>query len=149
MPKPSRWPRCVTRFGVVPICRALAVHGVQIAPRTYWAPVGRTFEAGAGGRHDHRDPGHLRARRRRQTPAAGVACTAQARSAKRASQRPDIVGHAAPSVRRGRFEVDPGPCLIVRKVPNTAVVPKLLHARIPTATSRQAPEVGGVQISRP
>jgi hypothetical protein len=23
--------------GVVPICRALAVHGVQIAPRTYWA----------------------------------------------------------------------------------------------------------------
>ena len=25
------------QFGVVPICRALAVHGVQIAPRTYWA----------------------------------------------------------------------------------------------------------------
>jgi hypothetical protein len=25
------------RFGVVPICRALAVHRVQIAPRTYWA----------------------------------------------------------------------------------------------------------------
>ena len=25
------------RFGVVVICRALAVHGVQIAPRTYWA----------------------------------------------------------------------------------------------------------------
>jgi putative transposase len=25
------------RFGVVPICRALAVRGVQIAPRTYWA----------------------------------------------------------------------------------------------------------------
>jgi putative transposase len=25
------------RFGVVPICRALAVHGVQIAPRTCWA----------------------------------------------------------------------------------------------------------------
>lgn len=25
------------RFGVAPICRALAVHGVQIAPRTYWA----------------------------------------------------------------------------------------------------------------
>ena len=24
-------------FGVVPICGALAVHGVQIAPRTYWA----------------------------------------------------------------------------------------------------------------
>ncbi|OBJ83538.1 transposase [Mycobacterium asiaticum] len=24
-------------FGVVPICRALAVHGVQIAPRSYWA----------------------------------------------------------------------------------------------------------------
>jgi putative transposase len=24
-------------YGVVPICRALAVHGVQIAPRTYWA----------------------------------------------------------------------------------------------------------------
>jgi transposase InsO family protein len=24
-------------FGVVPICRALGVHGVQIAPRTYWA----------------------------------------------------------------------------------------------------------------
>jgi putative transposase len=25
------------RFGVVPICRALEVHGVAIAPRTYWA----------------------------------------------------------------------------------------------------------------
>jgi transposase len=25
------------RSGVAPICRALAVHGVQIAPRTYWA----------------------------------------------------------------------------------------------------------------
>jgi putative transposase len=25
------------RYGVAPICRALAVHGVQIAPRTYWA----------------------------------------------------------------------------------------------------------------
>jgi hypothetical protein len=25
------------RFGVVPICRALCAHGVQIAPRTYWA----------------------------------------------------------------------------------------------------------------
>lgn len=25
------------RFGVVPICRALSAHGVQIAPRTYWA----------------------------------------------------------------------------------------------------------------
>ena len=25
------------RFGVVPICRALSGHGVQIAPRTYWA----------------------------------------------------------------------------------------------------------------
>jgi putative transposase len=25
------------RFGVVPICRALTVHGIQIAPRTYWA----------------------------------------------------------------------------------------------------------------
>ena len=25
------------KFGIVPICRALAVHGVQIAPRTYWA----------------------------------------------------------------------------------------------------------------
>ena len=25
------------KFGVVPICRALAVHGVQIAPRSYWA----------------------------------------------------------------------------------------------------------------
>ena len=24
-------------FGVVPICRTLAVHGVQIGPRTYWA----------------------------------------------------------------------------------------------------------------
>lgn len=24
-------------FGVVPICRALAIHGVQIAPRTFWA----------------------------------------------------------------------------------------------------------------
>ena len=24
-------------YGVVPICRALAVRGVQIAPRTYWA----------------------------------------------------------------------------------------------------------------
>jgi putative transposase len=25
------------RFGVAPICRALAAHGIQIAPRTYWA----------------------------------------------------------------------------------------------------------------
>jgi putative transposase len=25
------------RFGLVPICRALAAHGVQIAPRSYWA----------------------------------------------------------------------------------------------------------------
>jgi transposase InsO family protein len=25
------------RFGVVPVCRALSVHGIQIAPRTYWA----------------------------------------------------------------------------------------------------------------
>ena len=25
------------RFGVVPICHALRAHGVQIAPRTYWA----------------------------------------------------------------------------------------------------------------
>jgi putative transposase len=25
------------RFGVAPICRALGVHGMQIAPRTYWA----------------------------------------------------------------------------------------------------------------
>jgi putative transposase len=25
------------RYGVAPICRALAVHGIQIAPRTYWA----------------------------------------------------------------------------------------------------------------
>jgi putative transposase len=25
------------RFGVLPICRALQVHGVQIAPRTCWA----------------------------------------------------------------------------------------------------------------
>jgi putative transposase len=25
------------RFGVVPICWALSVHGIQIAPRTYWA----------------------------------------------------------------------------------------------------------------
>jgi putative transposase len=24
------------RYGVAPICRALAVHGIQIAPRTYW-----------------------------------------------------------------------------------------------------------------
>jgi putative transposase len=24
-------------FGVVPVCRALSVHGIQIAPRTYWA----------------------------------------------------------------------------------------------------------------
>jgi len=24
-------------YGVAPICRALAVHGVQIAPRTYFA----------------------------------------------------------------------------------------------------------------
>jgi putative transposase len=24
-------------YGVAPICRALVVHGVQIAPRTYWA----------------------------------------------------------------------------------------------------------------
>jgi putative transposase len=25
------------RFGVVPVCRALSAHGIQIAPRTYWA----------------------------------------------------------------------------------------------------------------
>jgi hypothetical protein len=25
------------RFGVAPVCRALAVHGVQIAARTYWS----------------------------------------------------------------------------------------------------------------
>jgi putative transposase len=25
------------QFGVAPICRALSVHGIQIAPRTYWA----------------------------------------------------------------------------------------------------------------
>jgi hypothetical protein len=25
------------RFGVVPICRALAIQGAAIAPRTYWA----------------------------------------------------------------------------------------------------------------
>jgi transposase InsO family protein len=25
------------RFGVVPVCRALTVHGIKIAPRTYWA----------------------------------------------------------------------------------------------------------------
>jgi transposase InsO family protein len=25
------------RFGVVPVCRALTVHGIEIAPRTYWA----------------------------------------------------------------------------------------------------------------
>ena len=25
------------RFGVVPICRALSAHGIQIAPRTFWA----------------------------------------------------------------------------------------------------------------
>jgi putative transposase len=24
-------------FGVAPICRALSVHGIEIAPRTYWA----------------------------------------------------------------------------------------------------------------
>jgi transposase InsO family protein len=29
------------RFGVVPICRALSEHGVQIAPRTYWASHSR------------------------------------------------------------------------------------------------------------
>ena len=27
------------RFGVVPICRALSAHGIQIAPRTYWAQL--------------------------------------------------------------------------------------------------------------
>ena len=58
-------------FGVVPICRALAVHGVQIAPRTYWAHrVGGAVETGAVGHHDHRNPGRLlRARRRGETPA--------------------------------------------------------------------------------
>jgi hypothetical protein len=25
------------QFGVAPVCRALTVHGIQIAPRTYWA----------------------------------------------------------------------------------------------------------------
>jgi putative transposase len=29
------------RFGVVPICRVLSGHGVQIAPRTYWASRSR------------------------------------------------------------------------------------------------------------
>jgi putative transposase len=29
------------RFGVAPICRALSAHGVQIAPRTYWAACSR------------------------------------------------------------------------------------------------------------
>ena len=29
------------RFGVVPICCALTAHGVQIAPRTYWASRSR------------------------------------------------------------------------------------------------------------
>jgi putative transposase len=29
------------RFGVAPICRALSAHGVQIAPRTYWASGSR------------------------------------------------------------------------------------------------------------
>jgi len=29
------------RFGVAPICRALTAHGVQIAPRTYWAHCSR------------------------------------------------------------------------------------------------------------
>jgi transposase InsO family protein len=29
------------RFGVAPICRALSAHGVQIAPRTYWASCSR------------------------------------------------------------------------------------------------------------
>ena len=58
-------------FGVVPICRALAVHGVQIAPRTYWAhrssgPSKRTLwdttitEILAG---------YYETRRRRETPA--------------------------------------------------------------------------------
>jgi transposase InsO family protein len=27
------------RFGVAPICRALGVHGIQIAPRSYWAQL--------------------------------------------------------------------------------------------------------------
>jgi transposase InsO family protein len=29
------------RSGVVPVCRALSLHGIQIAPRTYWAYVSR------------------------------------------------------------------------------------------------------------
>jgi putative transposase len=27
-------------FGVAPICRVLCEHGIQIAPRTYWARLG-------------------------------------------------------------------------------------------------------------
>ena len=57
-------------FGVVPICRALAVHGVQIAPRTYWAHRSAgAVETGAVGHHDHRDPVRcLRARREGKRP---------------------------------------------------------------------------------
>ena len=63
-------------FGVVPISHALGVHGVQIAPRTYWGhrECG-AVETGAVGHHDHRNPGrHLRTRRKGN--AHRNACTA-------------------------------------------------------------------------
>jgi hypothetical protein len=45
-------------YGVAPICRALGVLGVQIAPRTYRAHLARPgVEAGAVGRRDHRGAG--------------------------------------------------------------------------------------------
>jgi putative transposase len=34
------------RFGVAPICRALSAHGIQVAPRTFWAH--RSAVAGNG-----------------------------------------------------------------------------------------------------
>ena len=37
------------KFGIVPICRALAVHGVQIAPRTYWRTAWRRRRNGPCG----------------------------------------------------------------------------------------------------
>ena len=86
----SRPPRLSSRGSATRDTADLCVHrrtrrpvrGGTDLPRARWArcadrpaqllgaPVGRTVEAGAVGRHDRRDPGRrLRARRRRQTPA--------------------------------------------------------------------------------
>ena len=62
------------RFGVAPICRVLTEHGVQIAPRTFYAWVhAGAVEAGVVGHHHHRGPGRLLRARRARPPHTGVA----------------------------------------------------------------------------